>query len=322
MNALVPSALTPANMDEAIRLARAMADAKLVPKHLQGDVGSCLMIVEQAMRWRMSPFAVAQCTSNISGKLMHEGKLIAAAVKTMGAITGNFDYEWVGEGDDRTITVTATRPGDAKPRTLVVKLGDVKTNNEQWKKQPDQQLVYAGTRIWARRWTPEALLGVYAPEEFDRKTGQIADEPFVGQTIDAEPEKPEPSLRDQINAEVSLKTAAAPTPRGSVKRGRPAPEVDEVQQYIDRHSDLGIEFDLLEEPDTDRWLSNLETLLSNTTSRAEVIAIGGYHTVGTAVSKAPASVRNRVSELLATAFGRFPEDDAPEIIGSDKVMAG
>lgn len=56
-------ALVPQNMDEAIRLARAMAEAKMVPKHLQGDVGSCLMVVEQAMRWGMSPFAVAQCTS-------------------------------------------------------------------------------------------------------------------------------------------------------------------------------------------------------------------------------------------------------------------
>ena len=80
MNAIVPigvDALVPRDMDSAIRLAQAMASAKLVPRHLQGDTGTCLMIVEQAMRWRMSPFAVAQCTSAIGGKLMFEGKLVA-----------------------------------------------------------------------------------------------------------------------------------------------------------------------------------------------------------------------------------------------------
>src|SRR5215472_7510485 len=61
MNAIVPAALVPTDMDQAIRLAKAMSDAKMLPKHLQGDVGTCLMIVEQAMRWGMSPFAVAQC---------------------------------------------------------------------------------------------------------------------------------------------------------------------------------------------------------------------------------------------------------------------
>src|SRR5215475_347943 len=109
MNAIVPAALVPTDMDQAIRLAKAMSDAKMLPKHLQGDVGTCLMIVEQAMRWGMSPFAVAQCTSSIGGKLMFEGKLVAAAVEASGVIDGHFDYEFKGEGDDRQVTISARR---------------------------------------------------------------------------------------------------------------------------------------------------------------------------------------------------------------------
>ena len=33
--------------------------------------------------------------------------------------------------------------------------------------QPDQQLAYHGSRVWARRHAPELMLGVYSPEEFD-----------------------------------------------------------------------------------------------------------------------------------------------------------
>src|SRR5215472_10314938 len=97
MNALAPvgaQALVPTNLDEAIKFAKAMSMAKAVPEHLQGDIGSCLLVVEQAMRWRMSPFAVAQCTSNIKGKLMYEGKLVASVIETSGEIEGRFDYKF------------------------------------------------------------------------------------------------------------------------------------------------------------------------------------------------------------------------------------
>jgi hypothetical protein len=219
MNALVPlgiNAFIPADMDQAIRLAQAMASSKMVPKHLQGDAGTCLMIIEQSLRWQMSPFAVAQCTSSIGSKLMFEGKLVAAAVESSGAIEGGFDYKFEGEGDARRVTVSARRRGETNPRQMTIHLKDVRTTNEWWKKQPDQMLVYSGTRNWARRWTPAVILGVYAPEEFDRAAGKVV-EPFTGVTIDAagpsggtgatgaEPAKDHRSdRREQINAEVPL----------------------------------------------------------------------------------------------------------------------
>jgi len=196
--AAIGLALMPKDMDQAARLASAMASAKLVPRHLQGDPGSCLMVIEQAIRWNMSPFAVAQCTSVIGGKLMYEGKLVAAAVESSGFIDGGFDYKFSGEGDNRTVTVSALRRGESTPRPIQIRLGDVKTDNPFWKKQPDQQLVYSGSRNWARRWAPSVILGVYSPEEFDRaRSGVILE----GETIEAEP-APEPQ-----------RAAAAATPR-------------------------------------------------------------------------------------------------------------
>jgi hypothetical protein len=196
MNAVITSdvpgtSLVPASLGEAVRFAEVMAQGRLVPKHLQGSPGDCLMVIEQAARWRMSPFAVAQATSVISGKMMFEGKLVAAAVETSGAIVGHLDYTFDGEGDARSITVFATRRGETQPRSVTVTLKDARTPNEMWKRQPDQQLVYHGARVWARRWTPAVILGVYSREE-------------MGPIIDVEPES-EPE-------QPALKAAAASMP--------------------------------------------------------------------------------------------------------------
>lgn len=186
--------LIPQTMGEALQQAELMAKARLVPKHLQGSPGDCFMVVEQARRWGMSPFAVAQATSVIQGKLMYEGKLVAAAVHTSGATSTRFRYDFAGEGDNRTVTVSAVLAGETEPRSVDVRLGDVKTNNDIWRKQPDQQLTYAGVRIWARRYTPEVILGVYAPEEMEQA-------PIVhhGPTIEAQAEvvtpAPQPKSR-------------------------------------------------------------------------------------------------------------------------------
>jgi hypothetical protein len=226
MNAIVPigaSGIVPQGFDDAVRLAKAMSTIKELPKHLNDSVGTCLMVVDQAMRWRMSPFAVAQHSFNIGGKMGYEGKIMAAAVESMGAIVGGFDYKWTGTGDDRTITVSAVRAGETEPRSMEIRLGDVKTSNEMWKKQPDQQLVYSGCRNWARRWTPAALLGAYAPEEFDHD--MPAREPqHNGPTLEHEPTppKPEPKLetaREKINRDVPLN----PTPPATGDATPPKP---------------------------------------------------------------------------------------------------
>jgi len=229
------TALVPQNMDEAIRLARAMAEAKMVPRHLQGDVGSCLMVIEQAMRWNMSPFAVAQCTSNIGGKLMYEGKLVAAAVESIGAIQGHFDFEYSGEGEARQVTVSARRMGESNPRQLTVKLKDAKTKNEWWDRQPDQQLAYSSVRSWARRYTPSALLGVYSPEEIDRSTGRTIEGEAVIDTVQTTTptteENPHPKLSwSQLLDAIDLAFHDATSPE-EIQHLLDSPRVKQAQDH-------------------------------------------------------------------------------------------
>lgn len=156
--------LVPANMREAIELANLMSKGRLVPAALQDKPSDCLLVIEVAMRWRMSPFAVAQEVSVPGGKLMFSGKIVAAALQSSGHMLGRLDYEYTGEGDDRTVTVSGAVKGVGR-KEVRVRLGDVRTDNKQWRQQPDQQLAYSGSRTWGRRWLPEVLLGVSSPEE-------------------------------------------------------------------------------------------------------------------------------------------------------------
>lgn len=166
----VANALAPRDFGQAMQLAEMMAGARLVPSHLQGKPADCLLIIEQANRWNMSPFAVAQATSVIQGKLMFEGKLVAAAINTSGILSKRLDFEFSGSGNDLEVVVTGQIRGEDKVRSIRLKLKDAKTSNGIWNKQPEQQLTYAGTRVWARRHTPEIMLGVYSEEEFEDQT--------------------------------------------------------------------------------------------------------------------------------------------------------
>lgn len=149
------------------RVAVMLSKAGLAPKHLQGEskVADCILVVNQALRWNSDPFAVAQHTFVTQGKLGYEGKLIAAMVNSSPKLKENLAYEYAGEGDERTVTVTGQFKGSDRVRTVTGKVKDWKTTNDFWKKNPDQMLAYRGAREWARRHMPEVLLGVNSEDE-------------------------------------------------------------------------------------------------------------------------------------------------------------
>lgn len=182
MNALVPN-----NIAEALSLADIMAKASLIPEHLRNKPGDCLLIVMQAQRWGMDAVSVAQCTSVVRGKLCYEGKLVAAALYAMGAIDGRLRYDFSGSGDARKVTVTGRPRGTGADQIVEGTAKDWATSNDAWKRQQDDMLVYRGTRQWARRYAPEALLGVYTPDEIE----EVPNDPTVVATIPAQPARPE-----------------------------------------------------------------------------------------------------------------------------------
>ena len=219
MNAVVPltpPGLVPANMTEAMRLADMMATAKLVPAGLQKSPADCLMVIQQAIRWDMDPFAVAQECSVIQGKLMHSGKLVAAVVNARGNLAERLSFTYDGNGDARTVTVSGRLKGEASARTVSVRLGEAKTNNKVWQTQPDQQLAYHGARVWARRHTPELMLGVYSPEEFDEPKREP---PKPAPNVMLQPLPPHDAETGEMRAGRRRRLRPCSRPHGAVRGG-------------------------------------------------------------------------------------------------------
>lgn len=310
MNAVMTSgntALTPTNMESAIQLAEMMARGKLVPSHLHNSPGDCLMVIEASMRWQMSPFAVAQCTSVIQGKLMFEGKLVAAALNASGILSSRLDYDFSGKDAQRAVTVRGTLRGEAKPREVTVFLADAKTTNSMWTKQPDQQLVYAATRVWARRHAPEVMLGVYAPEEFDRA------DPHNGPTL-------EHNERDEINEAVPLKAAAADMPR--------APKVADPTVYETPPKSTPVENGRKSQRGYRDILSSLRIALRAAQTAEEVDRILCAEEILQAKETFKDDALVELNDVIQAALKRWfhepPADDLPEvqIAGEQHVAAG
>jgi hypothetical protein len=164
------------------RIANMMASASLIPDHMWMNMktketladtmirGNCFLVVNQAIRWGMDPFAVVPSTYVVAGKLGFEGKLIAAVINSRAPIKASLDYEFSGTKgkDDFTVRVFATLKGEDRPREIKLSVGDAKTENKMWTKDPEQKLVYSGATKWARRHCPEIILGVLTDDDLER----------------------------------------------------------------------------------------------------------------------------------------------------------
>ncbi|PRC92632.1 RecT family recombinase [Solimicrobium silvestre] len=204
---IVPSSsgaliLDAASMDSMYRMAEIMAKGKsTIPDHLKGNVGDCMAIVMQSIQWKMNPFAVAQKTHTVNGILGYEGQLVNAVIQSSGVTESRFAYEWFGDwakiiGKTKVIDmpakdgkkayqfrvpnstledelglgirVSAILKGEIEPRVLELLLVQASVRNSPlWASDPKQQLAYLAVKRWARLFSPDVILGVYTPDEFD-----------------------------------------------------------------------------------------------------------------------------------------------------------
>jgi hypothetical protein len=162
------------------RIACVMAKTSTIPeslcigedkKRLPEDtiIANCFRIVNQAVRWGMDPFAVADCASIIHGKLMWEGKIVAAVIDAKLGVKLNYEFD-EKSGQELGVTVHATLPGETQRREIFGRVKDWHRGPKSpwasegaWKRQ----LRYMGNREWARAHAPAVMLGVYVDDELD-----------------------------------------------------------------------------------------------------------------------------------------------------------
>lgn len=214
--------LDTARFEHMQRVATAMAYCSLIPDSLRADpakvgphdmpladrmaltdrmtAANCFLIVNQAVRWNMDPFAVAQCTSVIKGRICHEGKLIAAMIEDKLGIP--LDYTWTGDGEKMSVKVSGKFTDGRGVREIEGTVADWKTTRDgsPWvPKQYRKMLGYRGAREWCRLWAPGLLLGVYSSDELDELDDRR--ERLAGVTT-AQLEPPDPDASKVIDAAI------------------------------------------------------------------------------------------------------------------------
>lgn len=181
-----PSALMldSTNMDSMIRVAELMSSGRsTIPVHLQKNPADCMAVVMQSIQWRMNPFVVAQKTHVVNGTLGYEAQLVNAVITTMAPTKDRLHFDWFGnwkgidgktnKSDDIGVKVWATIKGEDEPRTLEVTMAQAGVRNSPlWVQDPRLQLAYLAIKRWARLYTPDVILGVYTPDEFDKPAEQ------------------------------------------------------------------------------------------------------------------------------------------------------
>lgn len=192
----------PENFAQAMQMADLMARGLGVRPWMRGKPEACFMVLQQAMRWGMDPYAVANKAYETNGTVAYEAQLVAAVINTSGEILGRLKIEWEGEPskkaqlrppprrrennndprdprnepqqawtppDDETLVCRVSGRIKSDPDDLKVLEQELRTitvrNSPLWQTNPKLQLAYHATRSWARLYTPEILLGVYTPDE-------------------------------------------------------------------------------------------------------------------------------------------------------------
>lgn len=183
------------------------ASGEFVPAHFRGKPEACMAVVMQAARWGLDPFAVAQKTFIVGGKLDYEAQLVNAVINTMAPTKDRLHFEWfgpwenvIGRFEEKTsskgnkyiapawslkdeagvgVKVWATLKNEDEPRELTILLSQAQVRNSTlWASDPRQQLAYLATKRWARLYCSDVILGMYTPDEVvERQEREIFDAP-------------------------------------------------------------------------------------------------------------------------------------------------
>ena len=172
--------VTPQTYAQWIDLAKDLCKATLIlPAHLHHNAPVMAALLEIASRFQLSPYMLASKTYVQNGRLCFESQAFGAILYASGLLLGRLRYEFHGEGEDMTCTVSGRFKDDPEtvhpattPPLRLIHPGSVNKDGKTfvkgsplWDKDPEQQLAYFAQRRWIRRYAPDCAAGMYTREE-------------------------------------------------------------------------------------------------------------------------------------------------------------
>lgn len=152
---------------EVMEFAKMMAvSGSAVPPHLRGQPGACLGIIDDAIRFGFSPYALARKSYFVNDNLAYEAQVLSAIVCARAPFRERPEILFEGEGNER-ICIVVFRFIKGEDRDYRSPLfGKIQPKNSPlWKNDPDQQHAYYSIRAAARRHCSDVLMGIYDYEE-------------------------------------------------------------------------------------------------------------------------------------------------------------
>lgn len=244
----------------------------------------CLMICDQAERWRMNPFELLHCASYIRNRLSYEGKVVHAAIESMLGI--KLRYTYTGEAANREVTVLGQFRDEATPRDIKGTVAQWRTSgdNSPWANPLnfDRQLAYRGAREWARRHAPGVILGVITDDETLDHDEPIVKKQIVAPDISDEEEDDRTDV-DVLSEELTKQIIEEFTPAAQATAGIDVSKTKRV--YID----------------PDAFLASLENQIAGCDDQSDLAHVAESNE--TTIANLPEPHRSTAMTLLKEAEG-------------------
>ena len=158
-------------LNSVYRNAKVLCESQLLPAHFRGKAADTMILMDLAMRMKISLFTLANHAYLVQGKIGISGQLCISLVNSCGRFTP-LDFVFVGEPGTREYGcyAVATRLSNNVicKSTLITWGMAVDENwvrNSQWKTMTDQMMVYRAASFFARKYCPDALLGLSLADE-------------------------------------------------------------------------------------------------------------------------------------------------------------
>lgn len=162
---------TPEGFELMQRQAKALSGSTMVPAQYQGNIANCMIAVEMAQRFGVTPLVVTQNLDIINGKPGWSSTFVASMLNAC----GRFDrirYEEGGSGDAKFCQAYATELETGKiVKGLKVTIAMAKAEGwyhrkgSKWPSMEEQMLMYRAASFFARKHAPELLNGMYDQHE-------------------------------------------------------------------------------------------------------------------------------------------------------------
>ncbi len=155
------------NAGEVMAFANMMAQSGFaVRKPFRDNPGACLAVIDDAIRFGVSPYFLSRNAYLVNDQLAYEAKAIAAIIIARAPIKDLPTYEYAGEGVKRKCTVVVETITGKTIRHSSPEVGIIEPKNSPlWKSDVDQQLGYYTIRAMSRLHFPHILAGIYDLEE-------------------------------------------------------------------------------------------------------------------------------------------------------------